>query len=392
MSAPARSNGDGGIPSGVTWRTALELLMPHGWPTMVTERAQADLSTIAGALPVELTRAFYGEVRLSGDDDQTDVSLEIARTERAAWRHWIDAQAMSASLAPDADAWRAISRLLVLWENDRALDVAIRELWIEFDRPSGCRVSAPSCFIGFHTTRPVSAAVVVRCAMSLVPGLSVARRARLRASVQALPASVALGQLGVLLAREDGAPMRLCLAGVQAGALDALCQRLGVPGAHPQHALQSLRAGCGRAETAPILDYVDLDVTEHVLPRVGLELRCDRREQARGVLGERAWLHRLASVELVSAQWIDALAAWPQGMRVVLPHQFWPSLALRRLNHIKLLWEYGRLCSAKGYCLLRVVDAPPRRTPAVPSVPTSVARHRSFPVNRSRDVRATVPS
>ncbi|WP_353265422.1 hypothetical protein [Gemmatimonas sp.] len=382
---------------------------PGGWPQAMSARAQRDVARVARALPLGLSRAFYAEVRLDGADDQADVSIAVARDARDSWRTWLRDAPAQATLAPRHRAWPTIASLLDDWAADHALDRDIAHLWLEFDRPPArgghVAASAPSCFVGLASHASQSPDSLLAMATRLDPSMSAATSAARRATcarapacsreralarvLGALPAGISVGQLGFLLGRDVSTPIRLCLSGIQPGALDDTLAALGVPAVRLQAALHTLL----REPGAPQLDYVDIDVAADVLPRVGVELRCDRRTQALGRLHEATWLQRLVSAGLASAGWADALADWPAGRRVVMPHQLWPSVAVRRLNHVKLTWQDGAFHQAKGYCLLRFDDAPSRRHGPVPSAssdPVRSPRHHS--TIRSPDVLATFPT
>jgi hypothetical protein len=381
----------------------------------MSARAQRDVARVARALPLGLSRAFYAEVRLHGRDDQADVSIAVARDARDSWRTWLRDAPAQATLAPRHCAWRTIASLLDDWAADHALDRDIAHLWLEFDRPPArgghVAASAPSCFVGLASHVSQSPDSLLAMATRLDPSMSVATSAARRATcarapasapapacsreralarvLGALPAGVRVGQLGFLLGRDVSTPIRLCLAGIHLGALDDTLAALGVPAVGLQPALHALL----REPGAPQLDYVDIDVADDVLPRVGVELRFDRRTQALGRLHEATWLQRMVCAGLASAGWANALAGWPAGRRVVMPHQLWPSVAVRRLNHVKLTWQDGAFHQAKGYCLLRFDDAPSCRHGPVPSAssdPVRSLRHHS--TIRSPDVLPTFPA
>jgi hypothetical protein len=89
-----------------------------------------------------------------------------------------------------------------------------------------------------------------------------------------------------------------------------------------------------------------------VRPRLGLEYVFGPREQARGRLAETAFVRHLARRGLCTADEAAALAAFPGCTTEQLPHELWRSLVVRRVNHVKLVFDGALPPEAKGYLVL----------------------------------------
>src|SRR5579884_4271399 len=116
---------------------------------------------------------------------------------------------------------------------------------------------------------------------------------------------------------------------------------------------EAVDAADARADAHIGILHLDVDRTRaRVAPRFGVEYMLDRATQARGCIAERAFLHHLVSRGLATAEKAAALEEWPSVRRVSLPHQFWPSIAARRVNHIKVTTGADGATSAKAYLCL----------------------------------------
>jgi hypothetical protein len=99
--------------------------------------------------------------------------------------------------------------------------------------------------------------------------------------------------------------------------------------------------------------YVHLDARDDGAgPRLGVEVPLQRRAQLEGSLRESAWVRSLAG-PAAAAEKVEALHAWPGWTAAVLPHQPWRSLLVRRVNHVKLVFQEGCAPQAKAYLAVR---------------------------------------
>jgi hypothetical protein len=90
----------------------------------------------------------------------------------------------------------------------------------------------------------------------------------------------------------------------------------------------------------------------------------DRRSQAHGRLAESRFLELLARNGWARREKIDALASWPGVQRVRLPHLLWPSLAVRRINHVKIVMDSPGVI-AKAYLVAGEQCATTRSTGSI---------------------------
>jgi hypothetical protein len=81
---------------------------------------------------------------------------------------------------------------------------------------------------------------------------------------------------------------------------------------------------------------------------MGIEYLLSTRAQRRGRLGERPLLEALAAAGCDRAR-LEALDRWPGRALCTLPHELWPSLVLRRVNHLKLVYEGQTVSAVKAY-------------------------------------------
>lgn len=343
--APARS---------IYWSDIVDEIAPAGWPATLGRTASATLADVARRLPVAGTAAIIAECRLDEVPARVDVSVRLTQDAAA----WIAAHDGSGLLAPAHPARSVVRQLLDEFRPDGIARVARRECWLEFDSDSNDALSPPSCFVAIRRDRSVSGDAVAELLRIVAPHVAAPVRHEVARVVDALPLRASLAQLGLMLGRSPDAPIRLCVRGASADELDAIWARVGRGGPSPAPALREWSGG----DDAARADYVDFDVLEGLGSRVGLEFRCDRRSQARGALRERAWLLRLRAAGFIAAEWIDALCEWPGARRVTLPHQLWPSLTARVVNHCKLIVADGAVTAVKAYCMLLHQDAPPRPT------------------------------
>jgi hypothetical protein len=94
---------------------------------------------------------------------------------------------------------------------------------------------------------------------------------------------------------------------------------------------------------------VQMDIGREVEPRLGIELAFARRPQLRGAIAESSLLNRLVTLGLCTPAKREALASWPAYEIRTLRHELWPSLVVRRVNHVKIVLDRERPMSAKSY-------------------------------------------
>ena len=158
---------------------------------------------------------------------------------------------------------------------------------------------------------------------------------------------------GLFPGRGDGA-VRVCAAGVGSAALRGYLRRAGWPG-EAARVMDAL----GGADHGPVPGYAHLDARDGGAgPRLGVEVPLQRRAQLEGALRESAWVRAL---EGAAPEKVEALHTWPGWTAAVLPHQPWRSLLVRRVNHVKLVFQEGCAPQAKAYLAARHTPRPNRK-------------------------------
>ena len=177
---------------------------------------------------------------------------------------------------------------------------------------------------------------------------------RLRAVLDALPASAVLTYAGVMLARETSAT-RLCVMGLSRTELQAWLRSVRWPGdeARLRTLMASLADPASGGQAQPAIVHVD--VGESIDGAVGLEYPLARHPQLAGEVAESAMLDNLVARRLVSAAVAAALRDWAGYEERTLAHELWPSVIVRRVNHLKLVLSATGALHLKLYLCAELV-------------------------------------
>ena len=288
---------------------------------LVEYGARARVLAVADRIPASRTRWKYLECRLAAGATQTDLSIRV--------------------------------------EPSETTHPAVEALWFEYDCPNDGRsvdaiVDAPGVFADIRpsvyagASRRERDAATRRVADSLGSPLPRETAAVIQRCLAALPPGSAIISTGCFPHR-DAALRRLCIAGIDDDLLPAYLARIGWPGTWSQIArrlapLTPLAVRAGR--TAAI---VHIDVGADVAPTIALELPFTRAPQRGGRLAEVAVLDTLVATGVCDPAKRDALLAWPLRVVSTMPHELWPSVMTRRLNHVKLVWRADGIVEAKAY-------------------------------------------
>lgn len=329
---------------------------PH---SLVTPGAERRLFALGATLHAAAASWAHIECRLDARE-QIDLIVQVEATGRATL--------IDRACAP---RWPGPAALARAWARDGDRSVVGR-LWLEFDLlGDGDTTRPPSTFIELTPRAQVAARddAVPRALAQAISVLGAStdaetvRRAIARC-VRPLPAGATLFAVGAMMSRPD-APLRLCLTGMSDDALGPYLDAVGWRG--DWAAVSSTIAGVARAVGGPAshvgILHLDVrhDIRHDVEPRIGVEIVLDRRSQVRGEVRERAFLELLVQWGCCTPEKRDGLCAWPGVARRTMPHELWPSLALRRVNHVKLVHEPGRPIEAKAYlCIAHDHELLPR--------------------------------
>ena len=363
---PIASTGRAEAGEDACWRRplsgTLDALAPHLPPALVSPGALAAVRAVARALPAALTDELYLECRLAAAAPRVDLVLHLREDgmEVAAGRN------PGVDLSPALLALPAWSRLRTFCgERARArsaLGDGVAAMWLEVDaHGADTDAHAPGFFLdvrwlGERGTPAEEWTALAGAWLEWLGGrLPAAALWSLRRVVRALPPGAAMLYVGLFPGR-GGARVRTCAAGIEAARLPRFLADAGWSGCHA--ALdETARALAPLA--VPGVVHLDVDAGG-VAPRVGWELKLDRRAQLSGSLRERAFAARLVDAGLADAAKAEALAAWPGWTVEALPHQLWESVVVRRVNHVKVVLEEGGAREAKAYLCARHAPRRPR--------------------------------
>lgn len=349
----------------------LAAALPHAPEGLIDAAARATLAAITDRVPAALTRRTYLECRLADGAPRVDVVFCVDRSNctllmepRSAW---LPAHLQGHPL------WRGLGRVAAHWTDPASpIGAGIYDLWLEFDAtapPPAGDLLVPGVFIGLArsvATPPLDtleaglAALEVLLSRALGPGPTTAARR----VVAALPPGASVPYVGVMYPRSDTA-IRLCLSPLAGTVLLDYLQAIAWPGEieHLARCLRAIPRGSGRnALDAAALLHVDVEAG--VQPRIGIEVPLPQYPRPLDTLDERVLFDALRAQGLCASAKHEALVRWPGFSVEQFPHQCWPSTAVRRVSHVKLVYEPGRGLEAKTYLSFfqHVIDRRGRRT------------------------------
>ncbi|HEX6745982.1 MAG TPA: hypothetical protein VF092_01620 [Longimicrobium sp.] len=334
----------------------LEVLEPHLPPALASPRAREALRAALAQIPAAVTDELYLECRLDAGAARVDAVLHVREPGREILAGVNHAIPLPAPLA-DRPGWTRLRRFCGEWADPRSIfHRAASSLWVELDLEGGeLRLDEPGTFVDLSWLSLRGAGPAEWTAHAAAAGARLCGRPppsgsirAVRRCMEALPAGARMVYAGFFPGRGDGA-IRVCAAGVDAGALEEYLHRAGWPG----DVAPVLRALGGGTEhgPGPVPGYVHLDARDGGAgARLGVEVPLHRRAQLEGGIREAAWLRALAGA---AAEKVAALEAWPGWTATVLPHQPWRSLLVRRVNHVKLVFQDGCPAQPKAYLAAR---------------------------------------
>ncbi len=144
------------------------------------------------------------------------------------------------------------------------------------------------------------------------------------------------------------AGVRICVAGLSDADIVQLVTALGWGGSAAELSDLLFEVRDVRSDAPlPGVSMLHLDFHDRIAPAIGLEYSFSRKPQFGGRLHEIRFLDHLIGRGLCSATQASALGSWPGGMTIQRGHE--RGLVLRRVNHIKLVYEPGFPLQAKAY-------------------------------------------
>ena len=348
--------------------TTLDTIRTHLPPALVTPDAFALARARLAPLPAEITSTLYFECRLAAAHDGVDVIVSIDRAAGAI----LAGGTVDATLPPRLrthPVWERIQQFCRRWIDPReAVHDYVDHLWLEFDvsregAATDDGVLPPGIFICFGEQRPREFTVArwhqqaIESLEALLGQLPVGLAARLDGCLRALPPTAYLPYVGMMF-REERPVVRLCLAAISESELEEYLSAAGWTGGRIGPLAEMALSHPPPTVIPDRLAMVHVDVGESLLPRIGFERCFWRRRQVLGMLDDHALVDALTARGACTAAKRDGLAQWPGHAVARLPHQAHASVAVRRVNHLKLVADgatAGDPVEAKAYLFVSFV-------------------------------------
>jgi hypothetical protein len=322
---------------------AADRFMP---PALVGRSARRAVGDITDQLPAALTRRAYLECRLAERASRVDLVFCVDASSRNLLgdlqRAWVPHHLQTHPL------WMGLARLSSHWVDPSSrVGAAIYDLWLEFDaeeHPARAHALVPNVFVGLRhrvTTSPMQAwhggldTLEMMLGRALAPSLV----ALAEEVVVRLPPGASVPYVGVMYPRSDKA-IRLCVSPLAGAALLEYLRTIGWPGDADVVAdlLRSIPYGRGRT-ALDATTLLHLDIEDNVQPRIGLEIPLPQYPRALDGPAERDLFQALGDRGLCAAAKYDALLRWPGYAMEQFAHQCWPSAAVRRVSHVKIVHD-----------------------------------------------------
>lgn len=328
-----------------------DIVAPHLPDALVSSTARARARAVAASLPAALSRCLYLECR-PGHPESADliVDVDVAGRDILAGRNAV----VSLDARHDTLAWRGIVQMMRTWTDPSSrLHRAFVGAWLEFDLPDdGSSLPSPSLFVDFAPELGNCEAMAALVAAARLAGDREVPASAFEA-IALLPSHATLLYAGIMLARES-APLRLCVMGLANGELAAWLRAAHWPGDVGGLATLLSDLACDGDQSQPAI--VHLDAGDALRPGIGLEYPFARRPQLSGTIAEQRLLDALEARALIATVQRAALSTWTGADRRTMPHELWPSLLVRRVNHVKLV-QAGDAVRAKLYLCAEHVPA-----------------------------------
>jgi hypothetical protein len=342
----------------------LDIIAPHLVPALVCEENLSDIGSIARFFPGQITSFFGFECRLGEKASLADFLLCIKAIDGG---REILAGYQSELNVPEAffdrPIWRRIRNFCRHWADPTSpLYEKVDNIWLEFDVDgSSSEVPLPSLFFGSQDISSKNHRQyqwVTQTALKLFLDRPIGDiiEQKLFDCFNLLPAGAWVFQIGVMLARQSD-KIRICVRGIDA---DLICNYL----THVEWLgeIEELRARI--SELSRYVDRIDLDldVSDRIEPKIGLECYLDNsvENQSRWQL----FLDYLVVSGLCIPQKRDALLAYRGLSHERAQSDLWPSHLLnlsslldrraisaiaRDIHHVKIVYQSDCPLQAKAY-------------------------------------------
>ena len=342
-------------------------VLPWLPPGLISANALAEILQTAAKIPGGMTNFFGFECALSQADRNADLLVCAAAQEGArsilAGSHPL--LGFPREFSTDY-CWSRVFDFARHW-NDPNLPLhdRVHNVWLEFDiGKTLCDLPSPSLFFGaFGLCRssgngvaiPPECSWLTNLALPVLRGeqLSLGEVAQVERCIDALPPGTFIFQVGLMLSRKQ-AGTRLCVRGLKPEQIRDYLSDAGWRGSTVE--LDAL--------IRPLVDHVesfavDLDVTDRIEPKIGLEcypaIAAGKAEE---------FVRHLAATGFASEQKAEAICQWRGMVHERISQAPWPSdlratsallngayysMFYRRLHHVKIVYEPEKPLHAKAY-------------------------------------------
>lgn len=320
---------------------------------LVPRSGREYLASLLAPVPDHLIHTFGFELRLREQDSRVDLFLGYDRDKASILAETAAALARLDECSSSARAWHRLGEFARRWPYDSAF-AGTDHLWVEY-RAEGNHWSLPGVFLarGAPSDSPGEVQSWAETCFDVVGEISghhigepiraECRRCLVERPRQAVPASVAffLGQ--------PHPGLRLCIVGLDLHSLAEFLHRVEWDGN-----IERVKELLADLITAPgilgsSIGLVHLDVTNTLQPRIGVELVFEFRQQLKLGRLTSPLLRRLVTLGLCTERKASALEAWPGAFFAPLEDCRSRQLFIRRVNHVKLVFDCVGHVEAKAY-------------------------------------------
>jgi hypothetical protein len=337
----------------------LRVVEAHLSSTLMSPEARDAVERTAARLPAALSHCMYLECH--GASDAVDLIVDVDRPD-------LLAELAVREAMGECSEWQRVAALAHAWR-DQALKDRITGIWLEFDHRVEDRSPArPSVFVDFAAAVYRDASVtqrtdtIVRASAALRRPVDSLMRERLHQHLATLPRSALLLYAGFMLPRPSNG-IRVCIMGMTGTELERYLRDIGCDD-HRDVVLALVRDLGTLGETQPAI--IHLDVGRDGPSAIGLEYPFARFPQLAGTIQEARVVEYLLSRSYLTKERHTALAMWIGSERRIMPHEVWPSVVIRRANHVKLVVRADASIEAKLYLAVEHVALRRRRHRAQP--------------------------
>ncbi len=340
-----------------------EIVGRHAPRASVSADAFARVLATMEMLPAALTSWVYLETRLARDAPQVDVVLHIEEAGRAILAGENPRVQLARALRAHP-AWHRVTEFCREWGDPTSpLHRNVDHIWLEIDVPSDAGaadapVPVPGIFICFDERRPVDygAREWYHRALAALESLEgapvpIATAEQLRRCFVHLPDSSYVPYVGRMLGRAGDA-IRMCVNDIPDEKIPDYLEAIGWAGSPTQlaAAMRDFKHAREGARSAGV-GMLHIDVGPEVQPRIGLEYSLLARPQYSRTIAEHGFLDHLVSRGLCDGEKRAHLGDWLGHTIETFPHEIWKSVAVRRINHIKIVYDASGIVEAKAYLL-----------------------------------------